>query len=138
MPDIQEASSLPKKRGNPEWVKGVAQRYPKMQEPGPRLKLLVENHGADVVLKAMKDEKFLAEKFSVMDGMHIISLAKALKGDHQAYEHALNRMFGKVPDKAVNINLNIDADPAQLSEKANAMLGNLAGFDDDGSDLVES
>lgn len=129
-----------------KWYKGAPLANPRgrkagstgFQEPNVRIKHLLQTHGIDVMLKAMKDEKFLAKTFSAFDGMHIISLAKALKGDHQAYEHALNRMFGKVPDKQINLNLNIETDPDQLSERASALLGNLAGLGEEDSDLVES
>lgn len=135
-----EPIKTPKKPvGNPLWVKGYNPKAHilSVAEPNVRLKELVRDHGIATILKAMNEPEFLAETFSTYDGMHIISLAKALKGDHQAYEHALNRMFGKVPDKQINLNLNIEADPDKLSERANGMLSSLAGLDDDNSDLIE-
>lgn len=131
-------SDLPKKKGNPAWFKGMKQLQPKpsgVQEPSPRLKYLCEAHGVESILKAMKDEKYLAKTFSTYDGILIIGLANALKGSDNARESLLNRMFGKVPDKQINLNLNVDSSPEQLSDKALAML-QMLGVEDD-SDLVE-
>ena len=54
-----------------------------------------------------------------------MGLANGLKGDGLERERILDRMFGKVPDRSVNLNINIDTDPDQLSDKAMAMLARL-------------
>lgn len=139
-------STTPARRGNPAWVKGfVANPNGRkqvstkgIQEPGPRMKLLLAQHGVGKILKAAKDPQFLDKEFSGYDGMLIMALANSLSGNETAIENRLNRMFGKVPDKQVNLNLNIDADPQQLSDRALSMLAQLgADTDDDGSDLIE-
>ena len=127
------------KGGNPAWFKGM--KTPRhgvakgLQEPSIRLKHLAESHGIESILKAMKDEKYLAKTFSTYDGMLIIGLANSLKGSDSARESLLNRMFGKVPDKQINLNLNVDSSPEQLSDKALSLLAMLGNEDD--SDLVE-
>ena len=129
----------PNKGGNPAWFKGM--KTPRhgiakgLQEPSIRLKHLAESHGIESILKAMKDEKYLAKTFSTYDGMLIIGLANSLKGSDSARESLLNRMFGKVPDKQINLNVNVDSSPEQLSDRALSLLAMLGNADD--SDLVE-
>lgn len=137
-------SQAPAKRGNPNWVKGhVANPNGRkqvstkgIQEPGPRMKLLLQEHGAAKILKASKDPDFLDKNFSGYDGMLIMALANSLSGNETAIENRLNRMFGKVADKQINLNLNVDADPAALSSNAFDLLGQLGAVEDD-SDLIE-
>ena len=121
------------------WQKGFnpLRQQQGVAEPGFRTKELIKKHGIEVILKAMDDPKFLAETFSSFDGMLIMGVANALKGNGEERERMLNRMFGKVPDKQINLNLNIEADPDKLSEKASTMLASLAGLDEDNSDLIE-
>jgi len=117
-------------RGNPN---NLNLKRSGLQEPGPRAKLLCEKHGVKAILAAMEDPTEL-DKYSTYDAMLIIGLANSLKGSEQARENMLNRMFGKVPDKQVNLNINVDADPEQLSDKAQDLLAQLSGDD---SDLIE-
>lgn len=133
MESIALVPSKPKNKvGNPAWVKGVLQRAPKMMEdPGVRMKFLAKEHGIAVILACMKDEKLLAKTFSTYDGMLIMGFANSLKGSDTARESMLNRMFGKVPDKQINLNLNIDVDPENLSSRAGDMLSSLVSGDDD-------
>ena len=130
----EAVKSLPMKRprGNPNWLKGKkpdgAGRKPNsggLQDPSPRLKFLVDQHGIGHILKAMEDQKYLEKNFSTYDGLLIMGLANGLKGDGLERERILDRMFGKVPDRSVNLNINIDTDPDQLSDKAMAMLARL-------------
>lgn len=96
-----------------------------LQDPGPRTKALVAKHGVGAIMRAMRDEKYLADTFSAYDGMLIIGLGNALKGSGDERERMLNRMFGKVPDKQINLNINVDVTPDQLSDKAKALLAKL-------------
>lgn len=96
-----------------------------VQDPGPRLKHLVQEHGIASIMTAMKDVDYLAKTFSTYDGMLIIGLANSLAGSGEERERMLNRMFGKVPDKQINLNLNIEVTPDQLNDRADALLDRL-------------
>jgi len=98
---------------------------PKLQDPGTRAKILVEKHGSEKILRALKDENYLAREFSTYDGMIIIAIGNALKGSGDERERLFNRMFGKVPDKQVNLNVNVDLSPDQLSERAQELLARI-------------
>ena len=108
----------------------LAEKPGAVQDPGPRTKTLVAKHGVAAILRAMKDEKFLADNFSAYDGMLIIGLGNALKGSGEERERMLNRMFGKVPDKQINLNINVEITPDQLSDKAKALLAKLDDIED--------
>lgn len=95
------------------------------QDPGPRAKALVQKHGPATVLRAMRDEKFMDANFTTYDAMIIAGLANSINGSGEERERMFNRMFGKVPDKTINLNLNIDITPDQLSAKASALLAQL-------------
>lgn len=105
-----------------------------LQEPSPRMRLLLQAHGVAKILKAAKDHDYLEKEFSGYDGLLIIALANALKGDETAIENRLNRMFGKVPDKQVNLNVNLDVSPEQLTERALSLLDDLT---EDNQDQIE-
>ena len=117
-------------------------------QPGPRMQALLRKHGVKEILKAIEDRNYLADNFSSMDAMLIKGLGDSIAQGGQALENALNRMFGKVPDKAINLNLNIDATPQQLSDRAQALLDDLdpqhepvaiesEAIEDDHSDLID-
>lgn len=103
-----------------------------LAEPGARAKVLVEQHGTQAILAALKDEEELA-KFSTYDAMLIMGIANSLKGNGDERERMFNRMFGKVPDKSINLNLNVDVSPEQLTTRADKLLDDLG----DDSDLIE-
>lgn len=96
-----------------------------LQDPGPRTRALLEKHGIASILKAMKDEKYLAETFSAYDGMLIIGLANSLNGSGEERERMFARMFGKVPDRTINLNINLDASPEQLAQNAGNLLSKI-------------
>lgn len=132
-PPVRKGKGRPSaaSRGHlPPFLRGI-------QEPGPRLRALVEKHGIAHILKAMNSEKYLADNFSAYDGLLIMGLANGLKGDGVERERLLDRMFGKVPDRAINVNLNLETDPSQLSDKALELLARLTPMIEDDSDLVE-
>lgn len=135
---------IPPKRGNPAWVKGkttnpggVSSLAASFEDPGPRAKFLVKQHGIDIILKAMADPALLAKSFSTYDGMIIMGVANSLRGNGEERERMFNRMFGKVPDKQINMNLNIDIAPEQLTNRAHDMLARLVTGDDSEDDLIE-
>lgn len=101
----------------------------KLQDPGARAKMLVEKHGPARILKALRDQKFLETEFSTYDGMIIIGIGNALKGSGDERERLFNRMFGKVPDKTISLNVNIDIQPEALSQRANELLNRIAADD---------
>lgn len=138
---IEAPFSPPKKRGNPAWHKGMQApsrvgRGPStgMQDPGPRAKALVDMHGIEKIMKAIDDPKYLAKEFSTYDGMIIMGIGNSLRGNGHERERMFDRMFGKVPDKQINLNINLDASPEQLSDRALSLLERLT---DTGDDLVE-
>lgn len=103
---------------------------PKIQDPGDRAKILVEKHGPAKILKALNDEDFLAEEFSTYDGMIIVAIGAALRGSGEERERLFNRMFGKVADKQINLNVNVETRPEQLSERAHELLARITGNQD--------
>lgn len=106
-----------------------------LQDPGTRAKTLIQKHGPEKVLRALRDEKFLEKNFTTYDGMLIMGIGAALKGSGDERERMFNRMFGKVPDKQINLNLNIDINPATLSNRAREMLDRIGS--EDGGELIE-
>jgi hypothetical protein len=121
---FQKGHQLSKGKGRPPSLHSTA-------EPGTRMKYLVKEYGTDVILRAMNDQKFLAQTFSAYDAMLIAGIGNSIKGSGEERERVLNRMFGKVPDKQINLNLNIDVRPEQLTSKANEMLARIAADDDE-------
>lgn len=109
----------------------MSQKPPRWQDPGPRTKALIEKHGIYAIQKAFADPDYLAKTFDPYDGLLIMGLAQGLRGDGKEREAMLNRMFGKVPDRAITMNLNIEVTPEQLNARADALLARLAGGDDD-------
>lgn len=105
---------------------------PKLADPGGRFRELIARHSPEKILKALRDEKFLEKEFSTYDGVLIMAIGAALKGNGDERERMFNRMFGKVPDKTINLNLNVDVTPAALSSRAQEILGRI----EEDADLV--
>lgn len=95
------------------------------QDPGPRSAVLIEKFGMDKIQEFYK-QILAGEKvpLSSADCLIIGRIARATKSD-EAQELLYNRRFGKVPDKNINLNVNVDADPEKLSERASEMLARL-------------
>lgn len=124
----KELTPFAKKR---QFPKGGRPALNGIEEPGTRAKVLVEVHGTEKILRAIKDEKYLAANFTTYDAMIIVGIGNALKGSGDERERMFNRMFGKVPDKSINLNLNVEVGPEQLSKRAKDMLNRITGGDDD-------
>lgn len=95
------------------------------QDPGPRSAVLIDKFGIAQICEWY--EMILQKKkvpLSSADSLLIGRIARATKSD-EAQELLYNRRFGKVPDKNINLNVNIDADPEKLSERAAEMLARL-------------
>lgn len=96
-------------------------------DPGPRAIALVEKFGAAQILEwyAMID-KGEAKKIPLGTGDILLlgRIARSIK-DGVELERFYDRSFGKVPDRNINMNVNIEADPEKLSERAADMLSRL-------------
>jgi hypothetical protein len=136
--DLSIRSTPAKKPKKINWSDGAivlnpngAGRKPGIPEPGTRMRYLLEKHGVEVILKGMENKKFLAKTFSSYDAMLIVGFANSINGSDTARESMLNRMFGKVPDKQINLNINAEFTPQQLAQRAQEMLAQLGDDDDD-------
>lgn len=101
-----------------------------LQEPGTRLKILVAKHGIKKVLAVAENPEKFDKEMTLYDATLIVAWAKALQGSGENLERLLNRMFGKVPDKQINLNLNLDVEAEQLSNRARDLLNDLGAQDD--------
>lgn len=118
------------KSGNPAWFKGMPSPRSTaaasvFQNPGDRARLLLQKHGAEQLIKWSKNIK--KAPVSSFDAMLIIQMGNILVlRDGLERERLWDRMFGKVPDKQININLNLDANAEQLRTGALALLDKLS------------
>lgn len=119
-----EEKARPRGRPTKQYLENAGM-IPKFQDPGGRAKDLISRHSSEKILRALNDEKYLTQEFSTYDGMIIVWLAQALKGDGVEREKLFNRMFGKVADKQVNVNVNVEATPESLSNKARELLSRI-------------
>lgn len=128
-PIIPLASYPPAKMPS-KWFKGM--ESPRkiahqivFQDPGSRAKILLEKFGVDQIIKFSKNIK--KAPVSSFDGMLIIQMGNILVlRDGLERERLWDRMFGKVPDKNININLNLDAPSDQLRNRALDLLEKLS------------
>jgi len=129
---IEQAKVLgARKRGNPNFYKGMP-APPKRtsatwQPPAQRAEYLVAKYGSDEII-AMAKLIAAGKKspLSSQDCVVCIQLANIYElRDGAERERLYDRTFGKVPDRAININLNLDSTPEQMSERALALLGEL-------------
>lgn len=87
---------------------------------------------------------------STQDAIVCVQLGNILEmRDGIERERMYDRLFGKVPDRTINLNLNLDVSPDQLSERAILLLQKIAPMDidrieskavileDDNSDLID-
>lgn len=81
-------------------------------------------------------------QLSSQDAIVCIQLANIYQlRDGLERERMYDRLFGKVPDRTINLNLNLDVSPDQLSQRAITLLQKIAPMDieqieADDSDLV--
>lgn len=102
--------------------------------PDIRAKHILEKYTPAQILAFAKDIK--KAPLSTSDAIVVIHLANILERDGIERERLYDRTFGKVPDKTISLNLNVDVDAAQLSDKALSLLGKLTDADDN-SDLTD-
>ena len=107
-------------RGNPNWIKnGVSPIYQGMADPGRRRVVLLEKYGIKKILKFAKDlEK---APLTAQDGQLVMQIARSFY-DGQELERFENRAYGKVPDKSINLNVNLDGTAEELGQRAQALL----------------
>lgn len=71
---------------------------------------------------------------SSQDAIVCVHLANIYKADGLERERLYDRTFGKVPDRQVNVNVNLDVAPEQLSDRALTLLEKIAPVDDQAFD----
>jgi hypothetical protein len=116
------------------------------QNPSIRAEYLIGKYQTDEIIRFAK---LIANgkrtPLSSQDCIVCIQLANIFQlRDGIERERLYDRTFGKVPDRSISLNLNIDATPEQLSERALALLDKIAppplpidDATDDDSDLVD-
>ena len=111
------------------WIKGMPSPNPSgkiqtsVQPPEQRAKILLAKYSPQQIMAFAKDIK--KAPLSTPDAIIVMHLANVLNADGLERERLYDRTFGKVPDRAININLNLDSTPEQMSERALALLGEL-------------
>lgn len=119
MPELERLPRVMPKGGRPPARPG------RFADPGPRALELLEKFGMDKIVQFYEDG--IAKKkvpLSSGDMLLVGRLARAFR-DGTELEHLHNRSYGKVPDKNINLNVNVEADPEKLSERAAEMLARL-------------
>lgn len=144
-------------RGNPNWSKGMPSQNPSgrptqtWQPPSQRAEYLTtkfKTHELIAFAKLIANGERVSQ-LSSQDAIVCIQLANIYQlRDGIERERMYDRLFGKVPDRTINLNLNLDVSPDQLSERATALLRKIAPMDieqldseavtlEDDSDLVD-
>ena len=131
-------------------VKNRGGRASTWAEPRLRAEALSAKYEPDQIIKfAQEIAAGKKTPLSSQDAIICINLANIYEmRSGEERERLYNRIFGKVPDKAINLNLNIDATPQQLSDRAQALLDDLdpqpepvafesEAIEDDHSDLID-
>lgn len=146
-----------RKRGNPAFYKGMPSNNPggkpamTWQPPSQRAEYLTtkfKTHELIAFAKLIANGERVSQ-LSSQDAIVCIQLANIYQlRDGIERERMYDRLFGKVPDRTINLNLNLDVSPDQLSERATALLRKIAPVDieqieceavtlEDDSDLVD-
>lgn len=130
---IASEPQKPKRRGNPAFYKGMPSLNPggklkdenkiKWQDPGSRARYLIEKYGPHDIFR-FANSKIKKTPLSTQDYQIVKQIARSFE-DGQELERFQNRTFGKVPDKNINLNINLDATPEQLSERALELLSRI-------------
>lgn len=132
---------IPKKRGNPLLVKGYVlnpngrngvnnkeENKIKWQDPSSRARYLLEKYTPHQIFK-FANSKIKHTPLSTPDYQLVRQIARTFE-DGAELERFQNRTFGKVPDKNINLNINLDATPEQLSERALDLLARITTDDE--------
>jgi len=129
---------LPKRKppnpgGNKAWHKGMAPVGGKpattWQPPAVRAEFLTAKYQPHQLISMAKliSEGKPCRELSSQDAVVCIHLANILQmRDGVERERLYDRTFGKVPDRTINLNLNLDCTPEQLSQRAIALLQKIA------------
>lgn len=130
-PDLVEVEPPKNKGGNPLFKKGqpnpyqvrdAASRKARWADPATRTLELLEKYG---VKKIVVYYKMICAGRNVPcssgDALIIGRIARAYMNGEEL-ERLYNRSYGKVPERSLNMNINLDATPEQLSERALELL----------------
>lgn len=90
-----------------------------MADPGRRRVALLEKYGVKKILKFAKDIQ--KANLTAQDAQLVMQIARSFY-DGQELERFENRAYGKVPDKSINLNVNLDGTAEELGERARALL----------------
>jgi hypothetical protein len=105
-------------------------RSPKRQDVAERAQYLLTTYGPSDMLRLhdnLMAGKVPRECLSSFDALVVAQIARGLRNDGQERERLWDRMYGKVPDKVVNLNANVEIDADALSEQAAELLARLTG-----------
>jgi hypothetical protein len=127
--DLIDETPIKRPRGNPNWLKNkkpsaVPARQVTWQDPGSRGKVLLDKYGPAEIIK-FATSSIKKTPLSTQDYQLVKQLARTFESGDEL-ERFNNRSFGKVPDKQINLNVNLDVSPEQLSERALALLATIA------------
>jgi hypothetical protein len=132
----------PKRKGNPLLVKGYVlnpngrngnvnkeENKIKWQDPASRARYLLEKYTPHQIFK-FANSKIKHTPLSTPDYQLVRQIARTFE-DGAELERFQNRTFGKVADKSINLNINLDATPEQLSERALELLSRITPDDEE-------
>ncbi len=123
-------SKITNPKGNPKWFKGMQSPAIKplggFQNPQERAKTLTQEYTPEQIIDlAERVREGKKSGLTTPDAIIIVHLANIFKADGLERERLYDRTFGKVPERVLNLNINLDAAPEQLSETAHNLLDKL-------------
>lgn len=136
MDEISDLYSLEKKPQKPvnkggNWYKGMpspalAKKYGGFQNPQERAKTLCDEYTpAQIVEFAKKIRDGKSTPLTTPDAIIVVHLANIFSADGLERERLYDRTFGKVPERIMTLNINLDVAPEQLQDSALAILNKL-------------
>lgn len=131
-PPLRSPTPFKRPRGNPNWIKqnpGNGRPPAVFQDPGQRARYLLHKYGPDEVINLatqVRAGKINKTKLSTLDAMLIVQMGNILQSDGLERERLWDRIFGKVPDRNINLNANLDISPEELSQRAKEMLARIS------------
>lgn len=135
-----------KKGGNPAFYKGMPPLNPSgrpaqtWQPPSARADFLSSKYSTDQIIAFAKlISGGHKHPLTSQDAIVCIQLANILQlRDGLERERLYDRLFGKVPDRTINLNLNLDVSPDQLSERALALLQKIMPLDIEETEAIDA